>query len=115
MIATKIIIYGSKDGGKYVSAIKIMQDNPFITEPFMITDVKRMAEFISTPTLCLGIINAPSVAHILKRCGKLNMGGVLFLADPVEVAQAGEDLISDVVWNGSSAAELIERLHAPQE
>lgn len=115
MIATKIVIYGSKDGGKYVAALKLCQDNPFLSEPFMITDTKRMKDFLTTPTLSLGIIAAPSVPHILNKCRGLNMGGVLFLADPSEVEQAGEDLVSEIVWDGSSADETLARLHAPQE
>lgn len=112
MIATKIVVYGNKDGGKYVTVMRLMRDNPFLSEPYVIKSMENMKHFLSTPTRSLAIVTAPSVDHIVKRCAGMNLGSVLFIADPTATEQAGEELISDVVWNGSSASELIEKLHA---
>ena len=82
---TKIIIYGGKDGGKYDTAAKLLHDNPFLSQPAIITNPSSMKEFLSKPFPTVGIINATCSNHIVRKCPELKFGNVIFLADPLEI------------------------------
>lgn len=81
-ILMKVIVYGGPDSGREALAQQLAYDNPVIDCPQIITNAKDMRAYLNTPQSHIGIVNAVSVAAIMRRCPGQKFGAVLFVAAP---------------------------------
>ena len=99
-VMTKIVIYGGTGSGKYVLALQLLADNPFLGDPVVIRTPTDMTPFLSSPHSGIGIVHALNVQHIMTKSQCSGFGPVLFVPAPTEVEAWGEDLVNDAaVWD----------------
>ena len=66
-VMTKIVIYGGTGSGKYVLALQLLADNPFLGEPVVIRTPSDMTPFLRSPHSGIGIVHALNVQHIMTK------------------------------------------------
>lgn len=106
-VMTKIVIYGGSCSGKYVLAVQLLADNPFLGEPVVIRTPSDMTPFLSSPHSGIGIVHALNVQHIMTKSQCSGFGPVLFVPAPTEVEVRGEDLVNNAaVWDWLMGVEV---------
>ena len=99
-VMTKIVIYGGTGSGKYVLALQLLADNPFLGDPVVIRTPTDMTPFLSSPHSGIGIVHALDVHHIMTKSQCSGFGPVLFVPAPAEVEAWAKDLVNDAaVWD----------------